>query len=487
MDEDTPSLYFDLMESTMSTTHYAKSLNAVQNPILISSSSQGLTTSFAGGQVYKVQSTGLASLMRDYPGTHSITVCENPCVYSDADSTPTEAACILPPVQTAYSNQEFNLTKESVLNSGKYFGSSTTADHGIVFDGNNLNTLDESSSDCHVGMEFREGYVASLSKVKYIVADIAKDKFIDVLAFEASNDGSTYTNLFTVDYNVGSGWNTHEFDSTDLPKYKFYRFKGSAASSCKLNEIQLYGVETIDDSATTYSCTPKLHVASATTDLSPVTYDGSITPLLQSISPRYGNVVGGEEITFTGTGFGTSASDVTIVIDEVACAVTTVTDTEIKCTSGERRGLHDATLDMTISNVGYVSKQGLAFTYANYWSNDATWGGEFSPMDGESIHIPKGLNLLVDIDVSPEINALIVEGSLIFAPHPTDKTHHRKFHAHYIFVSGGTMEVGTAEFPYDSKITITMYGTISDPYLPLYGNKCIGLREATLDMHGAVR
>lgn len=66
--------------------------------------------------------------------------------------------------------------------------------------------------------------------------------------------------------------------------------------------------------------------------------------------------MGGEEITFTGTGFGTSASDVTIVIDEVACAVTTVTDTEIKCTSGERRGLHDATLDMTISNVGYVSK-----------------------------------------------------------------------------------------------------------------------------------
>jgi len=108
-------------------------------------------------------------------------------------------------------------------------------------------------------------------------------------------------------------------------------------------------------------------------------------------------------------------------------------------------------------------------------------------MDGESIHIPKGLNLLVDIDESPEINALIVEGSLIFAPNVTDKTHHRKFHAHYIFVSGGTMEVGTAEFPYDSKITITMYGTISDPYLPLYGNKCIGLREATLDMHGAVK
>jgi hypothetical protein len=127
------------------------------------------------------------------------------------------------------------------------------------------------------------------------------------------------------------------------------------------------------------------------------------------------------------------------------------------------------------------------FTYANYWSAEDTWGGEFAPMDGESIHIPQGLNLLVDIDESPEINAIIVEGSLIFAPHPTDKTHHRKFNAHYIFVSGGKMEVGTADFPYDSLITITMYGTISDPYLPLYGNKCIGLREATLDMHGVAR
>jgi hypothetical protein len=119
---------------------------------LISSSSNGLKTSFAGGQVYKVESKGLASLMRDYPSTHNITVCENPCVYSDADSSPTEAACILPSVPTAYSNQEFNLTKQTALRSGKYFGSSSTADPGVVFDGNNLNTYDESSSDCHVGM-----------------------------------------------------------------------------------------------------------------------------------------------------------------------------------------------------------------------------------------------------------------------------------------------------------------------------------------------
>jgi hypothetical protein len=46
------------------------------------------------------------------------------------------------------------------------------------------------------------------------------------------------------------------------------------------------------------------------------------------------------------------------------------------------------------------------------------------------------------------------------------------------------MELGTAEFPYTSKLTITMHSKIDDPYIPIYGNKCIGLRYGTLDMHG---
>ena len=57
----------------------------------------------------------------------------------------------------------------------------------------------------------------------------------------------------------------------------------------------------------------------------------------------------------------------------------------------------------------------------------------------------------------------------------------------YIFVHKGRMEVGTPAFPYTSKITITMHGKITDPYLPVYGNKCIGVRHGELDMHGPVR
>jgi hypothetical protein len=70
-------------------------------------------------------------------------------------------------------------------------------------------------------------------------------------------------------------------------------------------------------------------------------------------------------------------------------------------------------------------------------------------MEDETIYIPPGLNLLVDIDRTPVLNLVLVEGSLIFAP-SDDPEHERFFDAHYIFVSGGTMEVGTEEFPYTS-------------------------------------
>ena len=57
----------------------------------------------------------------------------------------------------------------------------------------------------------------------------------------------------------------------------------------------------------------------------------------------------------------------------------------------------------------------------------------------------------------------------------------------YIFVKGGYMEVGTEEHPYTSKMTITLHGTIADPYIPIFGNKVIGLMKGTLDMHGVKR
>jgi len=96
------------------------------------------------------------------------------------------------------------------------------------------------------------------------------------------------------------------------------------------------------------------------------------------------------------------------------------------------------------------------------------------------------MHLLVDVDATPILNLVLVEGSLIFAP-DSDASHQRTFDAMYIFISAGYMEVGTEEFPYTSKLTITMHGEKADTEIPIYGVKVTAVRNGILDMHGVPR
>jgi hypothetical protein len=89
----------------------------------------------------------------------------------------------------------------------------------------------------------------------------------------------------------------------------------------------------------------------------------------------------------------------------------------VKCITGKRPGLYpDPTISFYIDGKGNVPTEGLMFRYVNYWSELDTWGGTYFPVEGESVYIPTGLHLLVDIDASPVLNAIIVQGSLIFLP-----------------------------------------------------------------------
>jgi hypothetical protein len=49
------------------------------------------------------------------------------------------------------------------------------------------------------------------------------------------------------------------------------------------------------------------------------------------------------------------------------------------------------------------------------------------------------------------------------------------------------MEIGTEEFRYTSKLTITMHSLKYSPRIPIFGNKCIGVHYGTLEMHGIER
>ena len=113
------------------------------------------------------------------------------------------------------------------------------------------------------------------------------------------------------------------------------------------------------------------------------------------------------------------------------------------CTTGKRPGLIPTSTVIYIAGKGLVSTQGLVFTYANFWSNDKTWGGEFAPMEGETVYIPSGLNLVIDVDRTPLLNTVLVEGAIIFLPHPTNPNHERYFDAMNILVFNGRFEAGT--------------------------------------------
>ncbi len=67
-------------------------------------------------------------------------------------------------------------------------------------------------------------------------------------------------------------------------------------------------------------------------------YGMTATPVITSVSPKFGSSLGGTTVTITGTGFGTATAvaDTAVDINGVACAVVSVSDSEVTCVTGAR-------------------------------------------------------------------------------------------------------------------------------------------------------
>lgn len=77
------------------------------------------------------------------------------------------------------------------------------------------------------------------------------------------------------------------------------------------------------------------------------------------------------------------------------------------------------------------------------------------------MHIPAGFNLVIDTDQVPDmtgashndlpyLQAVVVEGSLIFEKKQGNDSHKRTFSASHIIVREGELEIGTETEPYTS-------------------------------------
>lgn len=395
---------------------------------------------------------------------------------------------------TTHSLTNFNVATSSDIASQATITSLPASLGLLAFDGQTTTQYKSASTNnCYVQAKFPTGLVGRLEKIKFFMGKMT-DKptnFVNILKFQESSDGTTWTDVWTADMYLREGWNVIMPDEPTTSNY--YRFFAATYKACQINEIQLIGNVVENTNATSKTCDVQVTISgsSAQTFSSAVTYTDAATPLVTDMSMRYGTYLGGDTLTITGTGFSGSTSTSHVTIDGIECTVTAATSTSVVCTTGARPTLvedGETVLYFDDSTVnGYAAMDEYQFSYANYWSDLETWSGEYLPKDGDSIVIPKGQTLIVNIDKSPELYALIIYGKLVFVPEE-DTTHHRYFDASYIFVQeGAVLEIGTEQNRYTSKLTITMHGTRESPQIPIYGNKGIFVRHGTLDLHGTER
>ena len=465
---------------------YTSSLDKTLNSASATGPSADVSCSFAGGCSIEITGAGLATGAAG--GDVKVTVCNRPTTFDLAASDGTKVVALAPNYVNSHAQSSFNILETEVVRGTLISDSSTGS---LAFDGITTNKVGGSGA-VGVGYNFGAGNIAQLTSVRYFMGQMTdkQTNCVDKVKFQSSTDGTTWsTDVFTGDRLMRKGWNTNTFSSPVSSQY--FRLHVEDIVKCPIVEVEMIGNIFVDDSATSKACDVHVTIGSGSPSLltNKVNYQDGATTKVTSISPRYGSFKGGDTVTITGTGFSATNAQTSVLIDGIACTVSAVTSTTVTCATQARPSIvanPSTVLSFSSSSGsnGLASMQGNTFTYANDWSDPDTWGGEFEPQDGDSIVIPQGQMLIVDINESPMLNAIIVYGSLVFIPDSTS-THHRTFDANYIFIQkGGVFEAGTPDSRYTSKLTITMHGVRESTQIPTYGNKGIFVRHAQFDMHG---
>ncbi|GIL53442.1 hypothetical protein Vafri_9024 [Volvox africanus] len=211
------------------------------------------------------------------------------------------------------------------------------------------------------------------------------------------------------------------------------------------------------------------------------TFDPALEASVASIIPARGSTEGGTPVTITGADFRTGVST-TVTIGETPCgSVVVVSSTTITCTTGKPpKDVLRTPLSVTVfqQDRGYA-RSSVQYQYIDVWSRNSTWGGGPLPGYEDSVVIPAGITILLDIS-PPKLYIIVLEGNLIF----DDTKEYINLQAHYIIVKGGNFTIGSAEKPYPGRANITMHGLPNSRDLPMYGAKALAVRQGLVTFFG---
>jgi len=464
-----------------------------------------LAGSVAGGRTLTISGQGFSSVVEE----NTVTVCNADCAIISANTTVIE--CLTGPMVTYETQAAFQLGPENqplLLEDFSGYGSdsaSSNNNHLHALDGDSTTYLNHASENfCFTGLDLGEGSAALLSKVRILpVNQNSGPGYMLYGGFRGSNDKVNYTVLYNITDTPVSGYTT--YNVAPEAAYRYIEYFQEGARRCKVAEVQFYGtvMSQFEDIS---ACPVKVEHASSLSDgfFSSFTanqtfeYTMGLTPVITSVSPSLGSTIGGTEITLTGTNFtietpelygleaanGTSTevliSDIQVFTDDIPCNVTAANSTQIICTTGARPLFVEPSLIVRFADQGGAAVMpSVEFLFMDRWSSVNTWGGQAPPQEGESVVIPAGQHMLLDLS-PPKLVLIIVEGRLIF-----EDARDISLQAEYIFLRNGTLQVGTEASPFQHKANITMHGDKHTAELPTYGNKVIGVRYGTLDLHGA--
>jgi len=242
-----------------------------------------------------------------------------------------------------------------------------------------------------------------------------------------------------------------------------------------------------------------------------ITFSVNKTPTVTHISPMNGTARGGTSVTLYGTNFGpawmadpddlNATTPVTVDFNGYECSVQQVTASSVVCVTVPRSdGIKLPSMTVTVEGAGNAwIKPGTRYRYLDRWSLLDTWANQEPPIEDALVSIPQGQAILLDED-TPILLILTVEGVLVF----DNKDIHLQ--ATYIWVKGGTMEIGTEQKPFLHRALITLHGQKYETIrLPVIGGKVLAvsntqftIRElgdnaveegsiGTLDIHGRPR
>ena len=213
----------------------------------------------------------------------------------------------------------------------------------------------------------------------------------------------------------------------------------------------------------------------------PFIYMEDLTPRVVGINRTRGGTQGGSRILIEGSGF--DGGEVTVTIAEVECEIMTSSETEIVCETGASGRTVRAQVMVYVEGKGFAESENVTFWYVDLWSSRFTWGNQDPPQEGDFVVVPRGQALVLDT-VTPVLSYLLVQGgALVFDDEAGDDQ--VGLHTHGMLItSGGKLEVGTEDKPFEARTEIVLYGDVLSTEIPVYGAKTLALRQGSIDIHG---